>query len=74
MIVAQLSDTHIVAPDGSPRTPAGFGPVDTAGFLAQAIAAINRLDPLPDVTVITGDLVDRGEPAEYDHLRFLLAP
>src|SRR5207237_9481603 len=37
-------------------------------------AAVTRLDPLPDVTGITGDLVDRGEPAEYDHLRHLLAP
>jgi len=74
MIVAQLSDPHIVAPGNSPRTPAGFGPVDTAAFLSRAVAAINRLDPLPDVTVITGDLVDRGEPDEYDHLRRLLAP
>ena len=74
MIVAQLSDPHIVAPGGSPRTPAGFGPVDTAVFLARAIAAVDRLDPLPDVTVITGDLVDRGEPAEYQRLRDLLAP
>ena len=74
MIVAQLSDPHIVAPGRFPRTPAGFGPVDTADFLAHAVAAINRLDPLPDITVITGDLVDRGEPAEYDHLRSLLAP
>jgi 3',5'-cyclic-AMP phosphodiesterase len=74
MIIAQLSDLHIVAPGKSPRTPAGFGPVDTAAFLARAVAAINRLDPLPDIVVITGDLVDRGEPDEYDHLRRLIAP
>jgi 3',5'-cyclic-AMP phosphodiesterase len=74
MIVAQLSDTHIVAPGAFPGAPRGFGPVDTAGFLARAVAEVNRLDPLPDVTVVTGDLVDRGEPAEYDHLRALLAP
>src|SRR5204862_885664 len=74
MSVAQLSDPHIVAPGKSPRTPAGFGPVDTAAFLARAVTAINRLDPLPDIVVITGDLVDRGEPDEYDHLRRLIAP
>jgi len=74
MIVAQLSDPHIVEPGKSPRTPAGFGPVDTAGFLSRAVDAINRLDPLPDIAVITGDLVDRGEPAEYEHLRRLIAP
>src|SRR5438045_9433046 len=74
MIVAQLSDPHIVEPGKSPRTPAGFGPVDTSGFLSHAVDAINRLDPLPDIAVITGDLVDRGEPAEYEHLRRLIAP
>src|SRR5436305_11799790 len=73
MIVAQLSDPHIVEPGKSPRTPAGFGPVDTAGFLSRAVDALNRLDPLPDIAVITGDLVDRGEPAEYEHLRRLIA-
>jgi 3',5'-cyclic AMP phosphodiesterase CpdA len=69
MIVAQLSDPHVVA--------AGellYGRVDTARFLAHAVADINRLDPLPDVTVLTGDLVDRGTPAEYKHLHALIAP
>src|SRR5437868_13928538 len=74
MIVAQLSDPHIVEPGKSPRTPAGFGPVDTAGFLSRAVDAINRIDPLPDIAVITCDLVDRGEPAEYENLRRLIAP
>jgi 3',5'-cyclic AMP phosphodiesterase CpdA len=74
MIVAQLSDTHIVAPGGSPRAPGGFGPIDSAGFLSRAVDEINRLDPLPDITVVTGDLVDSGQAAEYDHLRCLLAP
>jgi Icc protein len=69
MIVAQLSDPHIVAPGELLG-----GEVDTAGFLARAVVEINQLDPLPDVAVITGDLVDRGDPAEYDHLRHLIAP
>jgi 3',5'-cyclic AMP phosphodiesterase CpdA len=74
MIVVQLSDPHIVEPGKSPRTPKGFGPVDTAAFLARAVAAVNRLDPLPDVAVVTGDLVDNGTATEYEHLRQLLAP
>ena len=69
MIVAQLSDPHIVTVG-----ELLYGRVDTAQFLARAVAEINRLDPLPDVVVVTGDLVDHGAPAEYEHLRALLAP
>jgi Icc protein len=69
MIIAQLSDPHIVLPGALL-----YGRVDTADFLKRAVADVNRLDPPPDIVVITGDLVDKGEPAEYDHLRALLAP
>src|SRR5215468_11175038 len=69
MIVIQLSDPHILAPG-----ELLYRRFDTAEFLAHSVAEINRLDPLPDVAVITGDLVDHGEPAEYEHLRTLLAP
>src|SRR5262250_1590670 len=69
MIVIQLSDPHILAPG-----ELLYGRFDTAEFLARSVAEINRLDPLPDVAVITGDLVDHGEPAEYEHLRALLSP
>src|SRR6267143_1250520 len=69
MIVVQLSDPNIVAP-----CELLYDRVDTAQFLARSVAEINRLDPLPDVAVITGDLVDHGHPAEYEHLRTLLAP
>lgn len=69
MIIAQLSDPHIV-----PYGELLYGRVDTAAFLADAVAELNRLDPLPDVVVVTGDLCDQGAPAEYEHLRALLAP
>src|SRR5438445_10012554 len=69
MIVIHLSDPHIVAPG-----ELLYGRVDTAELLARSVAEINRLDPLPDVAVVTGDLVDHGDPAEYQHLRTLLAP
>ena len=64
MIVIQLSDPHILAPG-----ELLYRRFDTAEFLARAVAEINRLDPLPDVAVVTGDLVDHGEPSEYEHLR-----
>jgi Icc protein len=69
MLVAQLSDPHVVEPG-----KLLYGRIDTAAFLVRAVEALNTLDPLPDITVLTGDLVDQGEPAEYAHLRELLAP
>jgi 3',5'-cyclic AMP phosphodiesterase CpdA len=67
VLIAQISDMH-VGLEGSP--------VDrlyhTAEHLERAVAHINRLTPLPDAVVATGDLVDRGDPAEYARLRALL--
>src|SRR3954468_21474648 len=69
MIIAHISDPHVVVPGALL-----YGRVDTADFLKRAVADLNRLDPPPDIVVITGDLVDKGEPEEYDRLRALLAP
>ena len=83
MIVAQLSDPHIVAPGKLFRCPVqGTAPeaerlyreFDTAPYLASAVAALNALVPRPDIVVVTGDLVENGMPEEYEHLRALLAP
>jgi 3',5'-cyclic-AMP phosphodiesterase len=82
MIVAQISDTHILrhgmryraVVDRSDDGKGIYAEFDTAAYLSRAIAAINGLYPLPDVTVVTGDLVDHGDPAEYEHLGALLAP
>jgi 3',5'-cyclic-AMP phosphodiesterase len=68
-LIAQLSDPHVVEPGRLL-----FGRVDTAAFLARAVQALLRSDPRPDVVVLTGDLVEGGKPAEYAHLRELLAP
>lgn len=69
MLIAQLSDPHVVAPGALL-----YGRVDTADFLRRAVADVNRLDPRPDIVALTGDLVDKGTPEEYAHLRTLLAP
>lgn len=69
MLIAQITDPHIMAPG---RLLMDI--VDTAAALERAVAAVNRLNPPPDITVLTGDLVENGEPEEYDHLRSLLAP
>jgi Icc protein len=69
MLLAQITDTHIRRPGDL-----AYGVVDTAAFLERAVTALCRLDPAPDATVVTGDLVDAGEDEEYAHLRALLAP
>src|SRR5579863_74239 len=82
MIVAQITDMHILAAGKlfhSPRAtiPADdptWSHIDTAAHLARAVAQLNALTPMPDITVITGDLTDHGGVEEYANLRTLLAP
>lgn len=68
MLIAQLSDLHIRAPRDKV-----YGCVDTAAMLRQAVTRLKSLATPPDLVLITGDLTDRGQPQEYDHLRALLA-
>jgi 3',5'-cyclic AMP phosphodiesterase CpdA len=69
MLLAQISDLHIVGPGMT-----AYRRVDTASYLARCVARLNALDPRPDAVIVTGDLVDHGAPAEYAHLKALLAP
>jgi len=64
--VVQFTDTHVV-PAGATR----FGS-DPAAYLADAVAAVNRLVPQPAYVVVTGDLVDRGARAEYERFRAIM--
>lgn len=68
MIIAQISDCHIVA-DGRPL----FGRVATNAMLERAIVSLNARAPAVDAIVATGDLVESGKPAEYECLRAILA-
>ena len=69
MLIAQISDMHVRAPDSK-----SFAGIDTAANLARAVAHLATLEPAPDVILATGDLVSDGRPAEYAILRGLLAP
>ena len=69
MIIAQISDMHI-----RPPGRLAYRQVDTAAFLARAVDHLSRMVPRSDLALATGDLVDAGSPAEYRHLRELLAP
>jgi 3',5'-cyclic AMP phosphodiesterase CpdA len=67
MLIAQLSDPH-VRPDGVLYQDV----VDSNAMFAAAIAHLHALDPQPDLVLLSGDLVDKGEAAEYANLRKLL--
>ena len=64
MIIAQISDTHIDL-DGT-NGAARFRNLECC------VEDINRLDPLPDVVIHTGDLTQHGKPAEYEEARRVL--
>jgi Icc protein len=67
MLIAQISDTHILAP-GSDHPSAQL----RAECLRRCVADINRQDV--DAVVFTGDTVQHGLAEEYARLRELLAP
>jgi len=57
VIVAHLSDPHLVMVAESP------GP---GAALRRAFDRMLALDPRPDQVVLTGDLADHEQPAEYE--------
>ena len=69
-VLLHLSDTHLRAA----TTPRLFDRVDGAGYLVEAIRAIEASGIRPDAVVFTGDLVDLGEPAAYAELRAIVEP
>ena len=69
MLIAQLSDMHL-RPEGQLL----YDRIDTAAYLERAVAHVLKLDPPPDLVIMTGDLVEAGKPEEYARLRRLIAP
>lgn len=57
MLIAQVTDTHIVAPGRLAN-----GRVDTAAMLRACVDSVRALSVRPDLLVLTGDLVDAGGP------------
>jgi 3',5'-cyclic AMP phosphodiesterase CpdA len=68
VLIAQISDLHIKLPG-----ELAYGQVDTAAALKRCVAELNRLNPRPQLVVISGDLADTPTPEEYDYLKSMLA-
>ena len=68
LLIAQFSDLHITAPG---TTLAGG--IDSAAGLRRCIAHLEALPRRPDLLLLTGDLAEHGEAAEYTVLRELLS-
>lgn len=68
MLIAQISDLHVCAPGTLYQ-----GLVDSNGMLADAAAAIGRLETRPDVVIVSGDVTEHGTAEEYAVARALLA-
>lgn len=67
MLIAQLSDLHVRPPGVLYQ-----GVADSNAMLDDAIDHLHALDRRPDLVLLTGDIVDLGESAEYAQARALL--
>ncbi len=68
MIIAQLSDTHLLAPGDDDRLGAG-----RSENLRRCVQDINALEPQPDVVLHTGDMTQHGRGVEFGHARGILS-
>lgn len=66
--IVHLTDLHVSHPDVGDQSLK----TDTTETLRRAIGAINRMEPLPDLVVASGDLTNTGAVASYRLLKTLL--
>lgn len=69
VMLVQITDTHILPPGKML-----YGRIDTAFHLAETVKSINQMQPQPDVVLITGDLVEKGDRDSYHHFIELIEP
>jgi 3',5'-cyclic-AMP phosphodiesterase len=67
MHICQLTDLHV-----RPRGLASNRVSETNMLTERAFRVVARLDPLPDVVIITGDLTECGLAPEYANLSEML--
>lgn len=67
--IVHLTDLHISHPEAG---DIGLK-TDTTDTLRRAVAAINAMEPTPDLVVASGDLTNTGAPSSYALVKELLA-
>lgn len=73
LLVAQLTDTHVVDPALDPHSHEELF-VDNNAQLALAVGRINAESPAMSAVLATGDLTNWALPVEYEALADLLRP
>jgi len=68
MLIAQITDTHVVAPGELVADR-----VDSGAALEATVRRIGQLPVAPALVVGTGDLVNDARPDQYDRLQAILA-
>jgi len=68
-LLLQITDTHILPPG-----EVLYGSIDTARHLSETVQSINHMRPAPDVVLMTGDLVEKGDTESYRHFINLIKP
>lgn len=68
MLIAHISDFHIVAPPAL-----CYGHSDTRAGLARAVEALNAMSPRPHLVLASGDLVDEPSVEAYATLHTILS-
>ena len=68
MLIAQITDCHVVEPGDVVADR-----VDSGAALERAVRQINALPTPPALVVATGDLVNDGLPAQYDRFEAIMA-
>lgn len=63
MLIAQLTDMHVSTPGAR-----SLGGADSIARATAAVRFLTTLDTPPDLVLLTGDNVQRGEPDEYAEL------
>ncbi|HVY14863.1 MAG TPA: phosphodiesterase [Rhodopila sp.] len=67
MLIVQLTDLHV-----RPRGMACNRVSETNMLTEQALRVVRRMQPQPDLVLITGDLTECGMPAEYENFATIL--